>query len=439
MTGPVESAIAPVAYLGSPSARLLGGKRGSEKLHEHFDRLGSLPPWRSRGDALAVIEKSGLAGRGGGYFPLATKIAVARAVGERPVVVINATESEPASSKDRLLMTCRPHLVLDGGQTLAEALGADRVIVAAHAGAPGLQPLMDALGELRCDAVPVSVVTVPGGYVTGESSALVSWINGGPAVPSGRARPTAVSGVDGRPTIVSNVETVAHLGLICRFGADWFRSAGSRESPGSVLLTVTGDVRFPATVIEVVGPATIGDALAAAGGTSGVPSAVLLGGYGGTWRRASEALAFPVDASRLRRLGAPLGCGLVSALDSTRCGLAEAARLLRWLSGERAAQCGACAFGLPQLAERMEAVATGVRRSRREVRRIVALGEAVSGRGLCHLPDGAVAMAESALVAFGEELRLHRRGRCSAHAGPVLPLPGQQHEGERVPAEAVVW
>jgi NADH:ubiquinone oxidoreductase subunit F (NADH-binding) len=353
--------------------------------------------------------------------------------------VINGTESEPASSKDMLLMTCRPHLVLDGGQALAEALGADRVIVAAHAGAPCLQALTDAVGELRRDAVPVSLAAVPAGYVAGESSALVSWINGGPAVPSGRARPTAVSGVDGRPTIVSNVETVAHLALICRFGADWFRSVGSRESPGSVLLTVTGDVRFPATVIEVVGPATIGDAVAAAGGASGVPSAVLLGGYGGTWLRASEAFAAPVDASRLRRMGAPLGCGLVGALDSTRCGLAEAARLLRWLSGERAAQCGACAFGMPHLAERMEAVATGVRRSRREVRRIVGLGEALSGRGLCHLPDGAVAMVESALVAFAEELRLHRRGRCSAQAGPVLPLPGQQQDREKAAAEAVVW
>lgn len=414
-----------VAHLGSPAARLLAGPIGREGLSAHHERLGPLPDWSRRTDELvATVREAGLGGRGGGYFPLASKLQSARSVPGPAVIVINATESEPASAKDRTLLEHRPHLVLDGAQALAAAVAADRIIVATHRGAAGPLSLRAALEERRADRVATEAITVPDGYVAGESSALVSFINGGPARPTARLVPTAISGVAGRPTVVSNAETASHLALIARFGAQWFRQAGSTATPGSVLLTLQGDVSFPGRVVEVLQPVTLGAIIAACGGPPTPPRAVLLGGYAGTWLRGERAWVSPVDAAGLAVTGASLGCGLVGVLGPGRCGLAEAARLMRWLSEERAGQCGACTMGLPAVSERLTGIADGTRRRRREVHRLVALGEAVSGRGLCGLPDGAVAMVDSALAAFPDELRLHRKGRCSSESdAPVFPRP----------------
>jgi NADH:ubiquinone oxidoreductase subunit F (NADH-binding) len=423
LTSLVDAPTAALARLGSPHGRLLAGKAGREGLAEHRDRLGSLPVRPAGGsDLFDVIRASGLAGRGGGYFPLAAKVASSRSAPGRPVVVINGTESEPASGKDRLLLESRPHLVLDGGQALAATVGADRLIVVTHAGATSEESLREACAERGLEAAAVTVAAVPDRYVAGESSAVVSFLNGGPALPASRSQPTAVRGVGGRPTVVSNAETVSHVALIARFGPDWFRAAGSPSAPGSVLLTVTGDVRDGPAVVEVLEPITIGEAISAAGGVELEPAAILLGGYAGTWLAAGDAMTAPVDAAILHQMNAPLGCGLVGVLGPDRCGVVEAARLLKWLSGERAGQCGACALGLPELADRLEGLAAGTGRRRREIRRIVTLGLAVSGRGLCHLPDGAAAMAESALGVFSEEFRLHRRRQCLARRGPVFPI-----------------
>jgi NADH:ubiquinone oxidoreductase subunit F (NADH-binding) len=415
MTAVVESSTEAVATLGSPGARLLAGNDGRENLSQHLARLGPCPPV-----ALDVIARSGLTGRGGGHFPLARKAKASIDAPGVPIVVINATESEPGSAKDRVLATSRPHLVLDGAQALAGTVRASVVVVTTHAGAPGYRSLLAANAERTHDETPVAFVAVPDRYVAGESSALVSFLNGGPALPMSRDVPTAVRGVQDRPTVVSNAETVSHLALIARFGSEWFRTAGSADSPGSVLLTVIGDVPTP-TVVEVLGRSRLGDVIAEAGGVSGVPSAALIGGYAGTWMSASDAWGAPVDASVT-----PLGCGLVGVFDSSRCGLAETAHLLQWLSGERAGQCGACALGLPELADRLTAVATGERRGRGEVRRLVAIGHTFIGRGLCNLPDGAVAMAESALVVFADEVRLHRRGRCRGQDGYAFPTTREQ-------------
>lgn len=417
-----------VARLGSSGGRLLAGLPSREGLFHHQDRLGPLPDWSGRPEELvSIIRESGLAGRGGGYFPLASKLDAARSVPGPAVVVVNATESEPASAKDRVLLECRPHLVLDGAQALAAAATADRVIVATHSGAAGFESIRDAMAERRGDRVPAELIAVPDRYVAGESSALVSFINGGEALPASRGVPTAVSGVASRPTVVSNAETASHLALIARFGARWFREAGTDLSPGSTLVTVAGDVAFPGRVLEVIRPVTIGAVISAAGASSLPPQAVLLGGYAGTWVPGERAWVSPLDATRLAGSGTPLGCGLLGVLGPGRCGLAEAARLMAWLSDERAGQCGTCALGLPAVAERLTSIADGTQRRRREIHRIVALGETIAGRGLCGLPDGAVGMVESALTTFSEELRHHRRGRCSARCDdPVFQVPGRR-------------
>lgn len=411
-----------LAFLGSGNGRLLAGAPAREDLRAHLGRLGA-PGWDDPDRIHDEIAAAGLKGRGGGYFPLAEKMNVARRAPGRAVVVVNATESEPASGKDRHLMLFRPHLILDGAQAVAAAVNADRLIVAVHAGHPA-ESLREAALERLLDPVAATVVDIPDRYVAGESSALVSWINGGQPVPAGRSQPTAVSGVDGRPTVVSNAETLSHVALILRRGPEWFREVGPAAAPGSVLVTVAGDVASPGRVLEVVGPATVGEAVVAAGGTTERPEAILVGGYAGRWQPTSAIWDLPVDPVTLTEAGSPIGCGLLGVLGASRCGLAEASRLAGWLSSQRAGQCGSCDAGLPALAEAVAGLAEGRVRSRRALGRIVALGDEVAGRNLCHLPDGAVAMVESALTTFWEELGLHGKRRCSGRTdGQLFPTP----------------
>lgn len=417
-----------VAVLGDPSGRLLAGKPGKETFDDHRRRLGSHSEHDSGADLLAVIEDSGLTGRGGGAFPAARKLRSSLEAPGVPVVVINATESEPASVKDRLLLATRPHLVLDGAIAAASAIGADLIILAVHTGSDATAVVAQALAERteRSGAdggVRLQLVEVPDRYLSGESSALVSFLNGGTAVPSSREVPTSVSGVAGRPTVVNNAETVAHLALIARFGSEWFRQAGTPGAPGSVLLTFAGDVDHPGAVVEVLEPVAFAEAAARVGANLGNAVAVLLGGYGGRWVPAPALARTPVDPAALESSGTPIGCGLVGILGPWRCGLVEAGRILGWLAGESAGQCGACSAGLPELATRMSDMAAGVRSGRRHRSRLLQIAHSVYGRGLCHLPDGAISMMESSLVVFDEELRLHRRGRCSSMGTKASPFP----------------
>ncbi len=425
--GRPDTGTADLAVLGSGNGRLLAGPAGREDLPSHRARLGATSPDLDRPDRIfEMISAAGLRGRGGGYFPLADKMAAARRAPGPAVVVVNATESEPASGKDRHLMLNRPHLILDGAQAVATAVGADRVILAVHAGAPA-DSLREAASERCGDRAAAVVLVVPDRYVAGESSALVSWINGGPPLPAGRSVPTAVRGVGGRPTVVSNAETLCHAALIVREGPEWFRQLGSADTPGSVLITVTGDVVSPGRVIEVVGPATVGRAVEAAGGAADRPAAVLVGGYAGRWQPAGVVWDLSVDPVALSGAGSPIGCGLLGVVGASRCGLTEAARLAAWLSAQRAGQCGACDAGLPQLAGAMAGLAAGTARVRAAARRIAALGDAVGGRNLCHLPDGAVAMVESAVTTFWDEISLHRRRRCSGRTDDALfPTPARR-------------
>jgi NADH:ubiquinone oxidoreductase subunit F (NADH-binding) len=237
----------------------------------------------------------------------------------------------------------------------------------------------------------------------------------------------------GRAALVQNVETLAHLALIARFGAAWFRLAGTEAEPGSMLATVhLADGRT--TITEA--PLGIGladllglDPVAAGPGGDLVPSAggpvraVLVGGYHGAWLPAAEAARLPLANAALRPLGAAVGAGVVAALPADRCGLAETARVARYLALESAGQCGPCFNGLPRIAAALDHLA-GPRPSplaRADLDRWAGL---VTGRGACHHPDGSVRFIRSALRVFAAEAGLHEQGRCSGTGPrPFLPLP----------------
>ncbi len=411
-------------------------------LRAHDDRYGPVRLW---GEALAgEVERSGLTGRGGGAFPAGRKLrAVAERAGRRgSVVVANGMESEPVSAKDASLLARAPHLVLDGIALAAGAVSATQAHLCVSRPAQA-DALSAAIAERAGrDQVPVTVAVVPDRYVASEESALVHYLNGGPAVPLFVPPRPFERGVQGRPTLVANVETLANVALIARHGAGWFRSVGVPDAPGSALVTVSGAVPRPG-VYEIVLGTPLRDVLALASGAPAAPSpsapaapspsapagvqAVLAGGYFGSWLAGRRALDVPASGPALQAAGASFGAGILLVLPPGGCGLAETARIVRYLAGQSAGQCGPCLYGLPEIAAALEAIAFGggsaTRRALRELRELFGL---VEGRGACHLPDGAARLAVSALRAFADDLRGHERGPCAGARGrPVFWVPGE--------------
>jgi NADH:ubiquinone oxidoreductase subunit F (NADH-binding) len=339
-------------------------------------------------------------------------------------VVVNGAEGEPASGKDRVLLARVPHLVLDGALWAAAAVGASRVVVCVdRSHTEALAAVRRAVAERFSElaGIDLQVAATPSRYVSGESSALVQWLDGGPAVPTlGSAHDR---GVDGRPTLVQNVETLAHLAQIACHGAEWFRSAGTAEDPGTTLVTVSGAVARP-SVVEVAFGTPLADLVVAAGGTTEPVQALLVGGYFGTWVAARPGLAAPYSRAGLGPLGAVPGAGVVVALPVGACGLAETARVLAWFAGEGAGQCGPCVFGLPALAATTAALARGDAGGD-DVARLRRWAGDIDGRGACRHPDGAVALLRSALAVFAGDVDRHAAGLpCAGASGPrVLRVP----------------
>jgi NADH:ubiquinone oxidoreductase subunit F (NADH-binding) len=444
-----ERSTIPAGPDGPPAGlpRLLAGipARGALALGDHLALHGPLPSvlesppprGRRRSSALLdLIEASGLRGRGGAGFPLATKLrAVAGAsrapLGGRPVVVVNGAEGEPASAKDRTLLRCLPHLVLDGALLAAAAVGAHEVLLGVCESFPAaLDACALALAERgapRRGEPSVQLVAVPSRYVAGQESALVSFLGGGFPLPTFTPPRPSARGVRGRPTLVSNVETLAHLALLARYGPDWFRELGTLAQPGSALVTLSGPVAFPG-VYELEHGSPLLALLDAAGGATAPLRAVLLGGYAGTWLDASLLRGVALSDEHLAPHGATLGAGVVVLLSADACPVAELARLVRWLASESARQCGPCVFGLDALACVFEQLvlgdAPGERRGRGAIPRIATLAGLVNRRGACSHPDSAARLVASALDVFAEELTDHaHHGPCAACARPSeLPL-----------------
>jgi NADH:ubiquinone oxidoreductase subunit F (NADH-binding) len=398
---------------------------GPASLEEHLARHGR-PPFggrdgRFREQLISEVGRAGLTGRGGARFPTVTKLRSVAAGRDTPVVIANGTEGEPASAKDKVLLAREPHLVLDGAVLAAYVVGARQAIVVVH---DAVREIVDhAASErrrARFDRIRVKVMTGADRFVGGEASALVNWAGHGIPRPTSTPPHVFERGLDGRPTLVQNVETLAHLALIARHGAQWFRSLGTPEEPGSMLVTLIGAVHRPGVYETGIGVPVTG-VLELAGGPAAPLGALLIGGYFGTWANPAAAAPLPFSVAGLRAVGGSPGAGLIAALPADVCGLAETARVARYLASQSAGQCGPCLFGLDSIAGELEALAAG--RPFEEARLRRWLGQ-VDGRGGCRHPDGAVRMVRSALEVFGPEIAQHGRGWCRGTRRPgVLPVP----------------
>jgi NADH:ubiquinone oxidoreductase subunit F (NADH-binding) len=414
--------------------RLLRGVsfRETAQLERHVALHGPLPSARELDGAavVALAERSGLRGRGGAGFPTAVKMAAARASRGRAIVVANGCESEPLSAKDALLLHELPHLVLDGAVLAARAVGADQVIVAYEGSSPETRiSLEHALAQRRGTArerVRFQLFGAAERFLTGQETSLVSQINGGPAIPSFTPPRPAERGVRRRPTLIQNVETLAHLALIARHGADWYREIGTQSEPGSTLVTVLGAVAEPG-VYEIECGTGLERVLGAAGARRGQLAGLLVGGYFGSWLPAAAAGEIALSNAALARYGATLGCGVVVALPQGGCPVAETVRIAIYLATETASQCGPCVHGSAAIARTLHAIGSGraERSAFADLRRYVG---AVGGRGACHLPDGLAHFVATALRTFAGEFEEHAaNGPCDACAAPaLLTIPAPQ-------------
>jgi NADH:ubiquinone oxidoreductase subunit F (NADH-binding) len=395
------------------------GPATQTELTTHLNVHGTAPVFEPR-DVVELATDASLTGRGGAGFPLWRKLEAVRGASGRAVVVANGAEGEPAGAKDRWLLAHRPHLVLDGLQLAATAVRAGDAYLYVNGRLP-VEPLIAAVAARRragLDQCAVEVVSAPNAFIAGEESAVVNWLGGGAAVP--RAKPPRIveRGLRARPTLVSNVETLAQLALIARRGAGWFRSTGTAEFPGTMLCTVSGAVRQPG-IVETPHGALLSDVLQIAGGPSRPLQAVLIGGYHGTWLTAGEVASARLSRAGLAKVGGSPGAGVIVALPHGTCGLAEASRVTSYLAAESARQCGPCLNGLPRLAAQLKSLAFqgGEPGVLAELQRLAGI---VTGRGACHHPDGSTRFVNGSLRVFADEVELHLRGQCSRTSDDVV-------------------
>jgi NADH:ubiquinone oxidoreductase subunit F (NADH-binding) len=424
-----EPGAAPRGRPGGLPRLLPPGSHVTEGLRDHLARHGDLPYRGGRLRLIPDIEAAGLTGRGGASFPVHRKLAAVAGAGGRPVLVANGAESEPGSGKDAVLLRLAPHLVLDGLQLAAEAVGAREACLYLHAD-PGdhlaaLSRTLSQRWDARLDRVPVRLAEAPPRFLAGQESALVNFLNGGLALPSFTPPRVFERGVAGAPTLVQNVETLAHIALIARYGAGWFRAVGTRDEPGSMLCTIwptRGRARIVEAAVGMPLRSLLGDDLRDDGAGSAA-QAVLVGGYHGAWIPAARAAQLTLDNAALRDAGATVGAGIVAALPGGRCGLAETARVASYLALESAGQCGPCLNGLPRIAAALAELA-GRRPGSQARANIERWAGLVGDRGACRHPDGTARFVGSALTVFAAELGRHKRGGCSATTRePFLPLP----------------
>jgi NADH:ubiquinone oxidoreductase subunit F (NADH-binding)/ferredoxin len=411
-----------------PEVRWIGQPRLTAGLdrHEHLTlaahrAIHGRPARLQIGALTALTDSVDLRGRGGAGFPFARKLrAVAARANRRraAVVLVNATEGEPASTKDKALLIRAPHLVLDGAMLAAAALEATEVVVGLTD--PRAQASMNAaIAEAGLDRY-TRVVVLPERFITGESGALVRGVNGEPAIPPGRRTMTSKSGVGGMPTLLANAETFAQLAALAKLGPRRYAAVGAADEPGTVLLTVTGAGGVP-VVVETPTGVPLSTVLELCGATVG--GGVLVGGFHGRWLTAAAGSAVLVSRAGLKQVGGVLGAGVVLTIGPETCPLGEVARVASYLAAQSAGQCGPCRAGLPNIAHALATIWDGSG-GWAAVESLRATASGVRGRGACAHPDGTSGFVLSALEVFADEVATHlERGSCGRAVRGHLPVP----------------
>ena len=327
---------------------------------EHYGVLrdvlsGALPP----GQVTAVLAESGLRGMGGAGFPTGRKWElVAAQVATPKYAICNADESEPGTFKDRQILADQPHLVLEGLLLGMLATGAEEGwVFIRHEYGPEEALVRREIDRLRSAGLAgpdvlgtgrrlsVEVFTSPGGYILGEESALIECMEGHRGEPRNKPPFPGVYGLHGQPTLMNSVETLAHIPVIARRGAAWWKEQGAGESAGLKFFAVSGHVEHPGVYCVPMGT-TARQLLEEAGGVSGGrPLGAIQPGGASSNFLGPASLDVPLDFGSLREAGSMLGSGALVVMAEGTDLLAAATNVLRFFRDESCGKCVPCRVG----------------------------------------------------------------------------------------------
>ncbi|MDQ1532542.1 MAG: hypothetical protein QOF28_303 [Actinomycetota bacterium] len=394
---------------------------------------------------IAELERAGLRGRGGAGFPIATKWrSVRRAAGRHRYAVCNGAEGEPGTFKDRAILRANPYQVVEGLAIAALALEAREVFIALKASfAPERERVLAAVTEMEqaglVGDLSIGVVAGPEEYLFGEEKALLEVIEGNDPLP--RWLPPYVHGLfatapqlgwqahepeaghsrghESNPTAVNNVETLAGVAHVLAKGADWYRSFGTTESPGTVVCTVVGDAER-AGVVEVECGTPLREVLTSFGAPRpgrtiravlpGVTNAVL----------SAAQLDTPLAFETFTAIGSGLGAAGFIVYDDTACMVDVAAVLSRFLFVESCGQCPPCKLGTGAITGALDDIATG-RGSDASFETLNHWLSVVADANRCFLPVEEQQLIGSILRAFPDDFELHLRGECTRPHRAIVP------------------
>ena len=394
-----------------------------------------------------LVLRSGLRGRGGGGFPTGQKWAgIAAQSGGRRYVVCNGAEGEPGTFKDRALLRANPYQFVEGLVIAAFATAANEAFVCLKASFEReIEGVTRAVQEFQtagiCADCKVIVVAGPEEYLFGEETAMLEVIEGNEPLPrwlpphlhglfatapqlgwqSHDTQAGQSSGSGSNPTLVNNVETLSNIPHILAHGADWFRSMGTDQSPGTIVTTVVGDVLAPD-----VGEVELGTSLRAvidavgSGVTPGRSVKAVFSGVANAVVTAAD-LDVPVSYEAFQAIGSGMGSAGFIVYDDTTCMVDTAYRLSRFLSVESCGQCPPCKLGSSAITEHLERIEAGAGHDH-DLDVISGWLDHVTDGNRCYLAVEEQIMVSSILRAFPEEFAEHiELGRCPRPRR--LPIP----------------
>jgi NADH-quinone oxidoreductase subunit F len=383
-------------------------------LKGHLDAGGGAGLERALGldpeDVIAEIDAAGLRGRGGAGFPTATKWRgvrqTAREAGGRLSLVANAAEGEPGTYKDRTLIEQQPYAFLEGICIALHASGAEQAYIGIKAKfTAAVTRLGDALHEVVdagwSGADRIQIVTGPDAYLFGEETGMLEVLEG--KLPMPRVVRPYEQGLHGtttvpNPTIVNNVETLTHVAAILAKGSDWFRQAGTDQSPGTMVFTVVGDVDSPG-VFELALGTPLRTLLVDIAGARDI-KAVYSGVSSGVITPAM--LDVPLTFDDMKRIGTGMGSGGFIVYDSSRSIVDILSVLVNFLAVESCGQCNACKLGNGAMAELLARIQRG-EATQTHLEALLRWTHTVTDQNRCFLPVGSQVVVGSTVEAFVDE------------------------------------
>ncbi len=413
--------------------------------------ITSFADYRSRGGGLGLqraleigrsatvleMRSSGLRGRGGGGFPTGIKWAgLADDPAADRYVVANGAEGEPGTFKDRWLMRSNPYQLVEGLLIAAFATSAVGAYIALKRSFEvEAEAIKRAISEMSSEGLlgelAVGVVEGPDDYLFGEEKAMLEVIEGNDPLP--RLYPPYVQGLfetpnESHPAAVNNVETLSNVPHIMREGAEWFRSFGTNQSPGTMVFTISGDVQRESVVELEMGTSLsfliygVGEGLSAGRRVkaviSGVSNAPL----------PARFLDLPMSFEAMKAAGSGLGAGGFIVYDDTACMVRVGAALSRFLNRESCGQCPPCKLGTGEIAARLEELSSGAAGRDADLEELRGWILRVTDANRCGLGAGQQALANGIVTEFGKDLEHHTLGpdseerpACTDHRTYVVP------------------